>query len=369
MINIDPILYIGISQSFFSGLIISTKKPISISDRLTAAWLFLICIELLFALLNRNLVEIYSFPFVAFTYGPLLFLYVKYMTNPEKEFNWLNLLHFIPFTGFFIVSVIFRREPLVGNLENFFVPDRLISLRIIYSISFFLSITLYSYFTYLEIRKHQSNLKNLISYTSSLVTLNWLKVICISFYSVYLVMFIMGGLDIIDSLIPFDPYQITYGLIALFSFIYSFYSIKQSTIYGEKLEHAKKDQEKYVKSGLKDDQAKEYLEKLISYVESDKPYLDPSLTINDLSRMTGIPRHYITQVLNEYHGRNFFTFINEYRVKEVIERFSEPKYNRYTILAIAFDSGFNSKAAFNSIFKSQTGLTPSEFRENIRRKV
>ncbi len=90
-----------------------------------------------------------------------------------------------------------------------------------------------------------------------------------------------------------------------------------------------------------------------------------TLTIHDLSRKTGISRHHITQVLNEKYKRNFFTFINEYRVKEVMERFSDPKYNNYTILAIAFDSGFNSKTTFNSFFKSQTGMTPSEYREKM----
>jgi AraC-like DNA-binding protein len=125
----------------------------------------------------------------------------------------------------------------------------------------------------------------------------------------------------------------------------------------------KKDPEKYVKSGLRDKQAEDHLNKLINYVENYKPYLDRDLTIQELSGVTGIQKHHITQVLNEKYKRNFFTFINEYRVKEVIERFSDPKFNNYTILAIAFDAGFNSKTAFNSIFKTQTGLTPSQYRE------
>jgi AraC-like DNA-binding protein len=79
--------------------------------------------------------------------------------------------------------------------------------------------------------------------------------------------------------------------------------------------------------------------------------------------MTDIPRHYITQVLNENYKKNFFTFINEYRVREVIERFSDQKFDHYTILAIAFDAGFNSKSTFNTIFKSQIGITPSKYRE------
>ena len=52
MVNIDPVLYIGISQSFFAGILISTKKPYTTANRLMAAWLFLICVELIFDLIN-----------------------------------------------------------------------------------------------------------------------------------------------------------------------------------------------------------------------------------------------------------------------------------------------------------------------------
>jgi len=367
-VNIDPVLYIGISQSFFSGLLISTKKPLTIANRLMAAWLFLICIELVSALINSNFLEVYSFPFVAFTYGPLLYLYVIYITNPGKKFNWLALIHFVPFMVFFSVSVIFRAKPIVNDLTNFFVPDRFISLRIVYSSCFFLSVTIYSILAFIQIRKHQANLRNLVSYTSGVITLNWLKTVSISFYTAYFVLFILGGLNIIGNYIPFDPYFVIFGFIALFSFVYSFYGIKQPVIFGDELvsedaDEEKKFSEKYVKSGLKEKQAMDYLNRLILYVEENKPYLNRDLNINDLSLMTGISRHHITQVLNEFHKKNFFLFINEYRIKEVIERFSDKKCNHYTILAIAYDAGFNSKATFNSIFKAQTGLTPSQFRE------
>ena len=70
-------------------------------------------------------------------------------------------------------------------------------------------------------------------------------------------------------------------------------------------------------------------------------------------------------LMNEHHKKSFFTFINEYRVKEVIARFSDRRNDNFTILAIAFDSGFNSKTTFNAIFKTQTGLTPSRYREKF----
>lgn len=366
MVNIDPVLYIGISQAFFSGLLVATKKPLTIPNRLMASWLFLICIELTFALLNSRVIEMYAFPFVAFTYGPLLFLYVKFMTHPERKFNWLALIHFIPFAVFFAVSVIFREVPLLKDLRHFFKPDRFISLRIVYSTCFFFSVSVYSILAFIDIRKHQAKLKYLVSYTSNVITLNWLKILSISFYVAFLVLFILGGLNMIGNFIPFDPYFIIFAFITLFTFVYSFYGIKQPVIFGDALKingEEKKEPERYIKSGLKEKQAELYLTKLISIVENEKPYLNRDLSIQDLSDLTGIPRHHITQVLNEKHRKNFFTFINEYRVKEVISRFSDPKNNNFTILAIAFDSGFNSKTTFNSFFKSQTGLTPSEYRE------
>jgi len=369
MVNIDPILYIGISQSFFALILVLTKKPFTIANRLMALWLSLICIELVIALLNSKVIEMYSFPFVSFTYGPLLYLYVKFMTQPERNFSWLALLHLIPFIVFLVVSVVFREIPLMKDLRSFFAPDRFISLRIIYGIVMFLSVTIYSTLTFIDIRRHQAYLKSILSYTSGMITLNWLKVFSISFYLTFLILFMLGGLNLIGDIIPFDPYFVVFTFITVFTYVFSFYIISQPMIFGQEVKimngEDKKEIEKYTRSGLKDKQAEIYLEKLITFVEEKKPYLDRNLSIQDLSYSTGISRHHITQVLNERHKKNFFTFINEYRVKEVIARFNDPKNNNFTILAIAFDAGFNSKTTFNSIFKSQTGMTPSEFREKL----
>jgi AraC-like DNA-binding protein len=80
---------------------------------------------------------------------------------------------------------------------------------------------------------------------------------------------------------------------------------------------------------------------------------------------TGIPRHHITEVLNEKYGRNFFSFVNEYRIREALSRMNDPKYQHYTLLAIAYDAGFNSKSTFNSFFKAYTGKTPSAYRKEM----
>ncbi len=369
---IEPVLYIGISQSFFAGLLIATRRPFTRADRIMTAWVFLFCIEMIFALVNRTVLDMYSFPFIAFTYGPLLYLYVRHMIRPSLTFSPWNVLHSIPFLIFFAVSVVFREEPIFDDLSGFFVIDRFIPLRIVYGICFFLSVTVYSALSFLEIRNHQRRLRDLISYTSAKLTLNWLKILSITFYTAYVIVFILGGIKIFAGLLPFDPYVLTFFFIAFFSFVYSFYAIRQPGMLDYLSVTREEDggipvdgAERYAKSGLREDQAEEYLTRLITFMDEEKPYLNGDLTIADLSLRTGIPKYYITEVLNEKYGRNFFSFINEYRVREVINRMNDPKYQHYTILAIAFDAGFNSKSTFNSFFKTYTGKTPSVYRQLV----
>ena len=372
---IEPILYVGISQSFFAGLLIATRRPFTTANRIMTAWVFLFCIELIFALINRKVLDMYSFPFISFTYGPLLWLYVRHTTIPSRRFYTWGALHFMPFAVFFAVSVFFREEPIFDDLSGFFVIDRFIPLRIVYSIIFFLSVTVYSSLSFIEIRRHQSRLRDAVSYTNARLTLNWLKILSITFYTGYVVVFILGGINIIAGLLPFDPYVMTFVFITFFSFAYSFYAIRQpemldnpAVVNEENGDNAITAAGRYARSGLRDEQAEEYLTKLLSYMDEEKPFLDSDMTINDLSKKTGIPRHYITEVLNEKHGRNFFTFVNEYRVREVISRISDPKYRHYTILAIAFDAGFNSKSTFNTFFKAYAGKTPSSYRDEINKE-
>ncbi|HZM13271.1 MAG TPA: helix-turn-helix domain-containing protein [Bacteroidales bacterium] len=371
---IEPILYIGISQSFFAGLLIATRRPFTTANRIMTAWVFLFCIEMIFALLNHTVLEMYAFPFISFTYGPLLYLYVRHMANPSLRYHPWHMLHFVPFFVFFAVSVIFRNISIFDDLSGFFTIDRFTPLRIVYSVCFFLSVTVYSILSFIQIRRHQARLRDIVSFTSEKMTLNWLKILSITFYVGYIVMFILGGIGIIAGLIPFDPYILTFIFIAFFSFAYSFYAIRQPEILDypvtareDNVYVAQPGAEKYAKSGLRKEQAEEYLTRLLNYMDDEKPYLDGDLTIHDLSQKTGIPRHFITEVLNEKYGRNFFTFINEYRVREVISRINDPKYQHYTIIAIAFDAGFNSKSTFNTIFKAYSGKTPSEYRNELTR--
>ena len=104
-------------------------------------------------------------------------------------------------------------------------------------------------------------------------------------------------------------------------------------------------------------------------MKTERPHLNPELTIQDLSKQMNITRHHLTEILNNDLGKNFFNFINEYRVEEVKKRLLDERFEHLTIVAIAFDSGFNSKSTFNSIFKQQTENTPSKWRDQQLKKM
>ncbi|MEQ8425843.1 MAG: helix-turn-helix domain-containing protein, partial [Cyclobacteriaceae bacterium] len=90
------------------------------------------------------------------------------------------------------------------------------------------------------------------------------------------------------------------------------------------------------------------------------------LTAAQLAAMMGISRHQLSDVLNTELNIKFYDFINQYRVTTFKEKLSDPSNQRITLLGLALDSGFNSKASFNSTFKRLTGLTPKQFRDNLR---
>lgn len=94
----------------------------------------------------------------------------------------------------------------------------------------------------------------------------------------------------------------------------------------------------------------------------EQVFTDPKLTLPALSNKLSINSRYLSQVINENLGQNFYDFVNSYRIEEAKKKLLDPEKDKYTIESIAFEVGFNSKAAFYSTFKKQTCMTPSQFR-------
>jgi AraC-like DNA-binding protein len=115
------------------------------------------------------------------------------------------------------------------------------------------------------------------------------------------------------------------------------------------------------------EEAAEIKIRLVRAMEADRLYLDSELSLSDLVTRIGATRNQVSYVINTHLGKNFYDFVNEYRVREVVRQMNEKAAEDLKITAIAFDAGFNSKPAFNLVFKKHTGLTPSEYRDRNRR--
>ena len=364
----EAILYIGIAQTFFAGLLIAFKKPVVYANQILSAWLFIICVEMIIVLINETLIELYPIKILPYTYGPMLMLYAKWMTTEQPRFDLKYLWHFAPFFIFLIASLIFIDQRVMSGTHGFLVIDKFVSFRIVYAITFFVSITAYSVATFVVISRHQKRLKELVSYSSGKITLQWLLGLSITFYTGYVVMFIFGGIDIMTGFMPFDPYEISFIGLTLLTFLFGVFGFQQPGIFEEVVRYhpesnptEEDDQKKYQRSGLKQEDVADYVNKIRKYMVIEKPYLNRELTIYDLSDQLKISRHILSEVINEHIGKNFYNLVNDYRVNEVKERMKSEDLQVITILGIAYDSGFNSKSSFNTIFKEKTGKTPSEY--------
>jgi len=103
--------------------------------------------------------------------------------------------------------------------------------------------------------------------------------------------------------------------------------------------------------------------KLESFMDVEEPFLIPSLSIFELAKGLNLSTMELSIFLNKHLNRNFFDFVNEYRVRKAMEILKDPAKKEITVLEILYEVGFNSKSSFNTVFKKQTELTPSQYRK------
>lgn len=105
-----------------------------------------------------------------------------------------------------------------------------------------------------------------------------------------------------------------------------------------------------------------YYKQLKQLLQNEKVYEDVNLTLDNLSERLQISSGYLSLIIKENEQKNFFEFINFYRVESVKQKLLDEAYKNYTIMGIATECGFNSKSTFYSVFKKFTGETPSAFK-------
>lgn len=113
--------------------------------------------------------------------------------------------------------------------------------------------------------------------------------------------------------------------------------------------------------------ADQYLDQLLSHMSENTPYLDPEVTLRSLAHQIDIHPNQLSWLLNDSLGKNFSEFVNHYRINTFKEKATDKSHQHLTLLAIAYESGFNSKTAFNTYFKKETGLTPKAYLKGSNR--
>lgn len=376
--HMQIVLTLGVAQAFFAAFALLTKRPLRVPDKLLSGWLIAIglwftlrWVQQNYTLTNFNL----GGGNLLLAVGPFMYLYSYYLINAVKHFKVRDLLHFLPplFFSLLTAFAIDRSQKLLP--EQYFFVDENLWFRILFSISFLLSIILYLVYTFRLLHKHESTIEDYFSSHSEKYNLKWVKYLHAFFSVVFLIIILMGVTKIHYAYDQPGLIQHILNICFLaFTYAVSLFGFRQGYIYEGKVVQylsqsptpvvdEKEETPKYEKSGLKENTAYRYLNKITDYMISHQPWRNSDLTIQVLSDQLEIPKHHITQTINSQSGKNFYQFVNEYRLEAVKKMLVDAAFDHWSILGIALECGFNSKSSFNTFFKQQTGVTPSEYRK------
>lgn len=359
---------------FFTILILQKRK--AFHDKILIFWLtYLGLYTGLYALFSKTLFVNFhllsaSFISLLLLHGPFLYLYISALIKEGFKFSYRQLFHFVPFVLFNLF--------LAGSL---FFPELSERIRLDHTseahntplvFNLFLAITVLSGPVYFIrsinlFKKLDIDIFNNFS-TSDNIKLDWLRKLVYLFGSIWTVL--MAFIVIHHVFSMFSWYFCTDGLflsLSVFIILLGYFGLRQKEIFIHypdiKAPYVTESKPKYSGVLLSEKESEMYLSKLMQFMNEEKPYLNPELSLPELAQKLQIPSHHLSRVINEKTGLNFFDFVNKYRIEEVKLKIVSPEFNNLSILGIAFDSGFNSKSAFNRVFKKATGITPSDYKE------
>jgi AraC-like DNA-binding protein len=205
------------------------------------------------------------------------------------------------------------------------------------------------------------------------IDLSWLKFFIYGSAGIFSFVSVITVLDEFTNInFGFNAELIFYTLLILFILYLGYSGIRHQSIFSGEPETDNQvvtppaEESGYTRSGLNDEEGKRHHANLIELMSTKKPYLEPKLSLSELADQLDISPNHLSQVINQFEEKNFFDFINAYRVNEFKTRALKPENKNYSILAIAYDSGFNSKSTFNHVFKKMEGSTPSAYLKSAK---
>lgn len=279
-----------------------------------------------------------------FLFGPTLYLFTETITHRDYNFQKNNLSHFALFVCVFLLDV------LSIDIDAYFI-------YFIFNIQVFL----YLIASIQLIVKYRQRIK---TYYSSIdkINLTWLIYVVGAFllmWSIDFINFYLSSFNlntpVLSDILSFISILINFVFVILI-----FYkALEEPQFLNDFTDETKI---KYQGSHLTKDDKRQFLSSIENHFIQEQAYLNSSLTILDVANALGISTKNISQVLNEMSHKNFYDFTNSYRINLAKEKLASTDDRGLTVLEILYDSGFNSKSAFNAAFKKHTGMTPTEFR-------
>ncbi len=359
----DLLVLLGSMQGVILGIILIVHpKYRRRSNIYLAALLFTFSMLNFEGYLNNDLIDDMailhgSFHIFCFTPVPVcLYFFVKYLLRPQETMNRYEKMFFL------LIPIEFSIRHL-SKLLGYETYAAIISMStgIIESICILATILVLAH-AIKSLGKHESLLLNQYSEVEE-KSLKWLR-------NTFIAGAFLNALWMLIYICSFHPefnyllgYSIWIGISILIYWVGYMMLIQQGLLQSSVFGIADGHTESNHKLSPKTD---EYYQRIISLVESKQLYLDPDLSMTKLAELTELSNGYISQIINTKGSTNFFDFINQYRVDEVIQKMKDEDYDHYTILSMAMDSGFKSKSTFNTVFKKSTGKTPSSYRKSLK---
>jgi len=293
---------------------------------------------------------------------PFLYLYIRSLCFNDFRLRNVHLLHFVPFS-FFTVFML-----LISWMNQLYVPagpgsDPWAYLKTLefwsHKIVMHCQILSYLVATTIMLSNYRKQLRDMYSSIEK-IDLIWCNLLLVGFAAMWCTDLLNWMLTISHASTPVlsNALLIVSLVINLtFTLVVTYKGIAQSNSFS-----GIQAPPKYAGSRLTSSDYAGIVEQLSTCMHTDRPYLDPALSIDNLSQKLHIPVKSLSQAIHASLHQNFYDYINSHRIEEAKKRMNEGHYQNLTLLALAFDVGFNSKSVFNAAFKKHTGFTPKEYK-------
>ncbi|MGB5287432.1 MAG: helix-turn-helix domain-containing protein, partial [Ignavibacteriaceae bacterium] len=307
-------------------------------------------------------IPIFLFTPLKFLVGPVYYMYSLVLIGKKRKLVLKDSVHFIPFLLCFINYLDYYLTLIsfyLGNRAGEF--DFILGLNGYYYMALEIMQTgIYVFLVFYLLKQTESRLRNHRS-GIELIKISWLKKLNVVF-----ILYQLVKLSALYFMIQIK-YEVEIEFILALSLSAIIYFIGYNSINLPEVfttESLNGFQPKYEKSSLTQEQISVISKTLTQLMDFEKPYLKPDLKLSELASLLSVSSNHLSQYLNQELKTNFYDYINYYRIEEAKKRLIDPENTNYTILAIAYDSGFSSKASFNRIFKKHTGTTPSNYNKS-----